>query len=98
MLLSWSYFRNFPLYIQEFIQDEEHPALQLALKMHELQGIGTCKKLAVFKFLPKKIPVKRNVALNLKKPNFPRSTNISATLGGGGGRSAKNVHPPFAKS
>jgi hypothetical protein len=30
--------RNFPLYIQEFVKDEEHPALLLALKMHELQG------------------------------------------------------------
>lgn len=31
--------RNFPLYIKEFVQNEDHPALQLALKMHELQGI-----------------------------------------------------------
>ena len=58
-------FRNFPLYIQEFIQDEEHPALQLALKMHELQGIGTVL-VAVFKVLPIKILLQRIDALNLK--------------------------------
>jgi hypothetical protein len=30
--------RNFPLIVQEFVRDEDHPALLLALKMHELQG------------------------------------------------------------
>ena len=30
--------RNFPLLIQEFVKDIEHPALQLALKLHEIQG------------------------------------------------------------
>jgi hypothetical protein len=32
------YLRNFPLIVKEFVKDEAHPAVQLALKMHELQG------------------------------------------------------------
>lgn len=32
-------FRNFPLIVQEFVKDEQHPAFLLALKMHELQGV-----------------------------------------------------------